>query len=337
MKILIVEQFMAGGNNTWCDASETRCEQECKGFFINPSERGKCQALWTSCTTSSQCCSPGQCIFRDGWQHCNLSTTPGPTLRPTPKPTLPLTPKPTLRPTSKPTVLLTPKPTPPPTKRPTTSVTNLPTKKPVNTVTLPQLIATAKTRIRDTITRNPDLAANYLRLGFHDCVPNGPAGGCDGCLNLSFNDENKGLNLSVQALAPIVSELENRSLGFSRADIWALAVLVAADASQTQMTFSDAFVPGRKTCEMVGSCVQTSTKDCATNGPDTFRDFPSAILTTHGLIDFMTERFGFNADETVALMGAHTLGKALPENSGYEGQNGWVTNRFLLGKNNNFR
>jgi hypothetical protein len=177
------------------------------------------------------------------------------------------------------------------------------------------------------------LAANYLRLGFHDCVPNGLAGGCDGCLNLVSNKENNGLSLSVQALAPIVEELENSSLGFSRADIWALAVLVAADASQSQMTFSDAFVPGRKTCEMVGSCVQTSTTNCAINGPDTVTDFPTTILTTHQLIAFMNDHFGFNADETVALMGAHTLGKALPENSGYEGQNGWVTDRFLLGKN----
>jgi Peroxidase len=295
--------------------------------------------MWTQCSSSSQCCSPAQCIIRDGWQHCNLSTnptprpTPKPTLRPTPKPTPPPTPKPTLRLTPKPTLSLTPKPSPPPSQRPTNSITNLPTNSAEILPTLSQLISTAKTRIRDTIAINPALAANYLRLGFHDCVPNGLAGGCDGCLNLVSNHENSGLNLGVQALAPIVAELENSILRFSRADIWALAVLVAADASQTQMTFSDAFVPGRKTCEMVGSCVQTSTIDCATNGPDKSSDFPTTILTTHQLIAFMTDHFGFSADETVALMGAHTLGKALPENSGYQGQNGWVTNSLLLGKN----
>ena len=45
----------------------------------------------------------------------------------------------------------------------------------------------------------------------------------------------------------------------------------------------------------------------------------------------MNDHFGFDADETVALMGAHTIGRALPENSGYEGQNGWVTDMFTLG------
>jgi hypothetical protein len=50
-------------------------------------------------------------------------------------------------------------------------------------------------------------------------------------------------------------------------------------------------------------------------------DFPT-IFTTHELIDFMTDHFGFNANKTVALMAAHSLGRALPTNSGYEGENG---------------
>jgi Peroxidase len=167
-------------------------------------------------------------------------------------------------------------------------------------------------------------------LGFHDCVPNGLASGCDGCINLVTNHENKGLLLSVDSLAPIVADLE--SPGFSRADIWALAVLVAADFSTPQsITFNSSFRPGRKNCETVGTCNLNPSSQCASNGPDTSADFPTTILTTHGLIDFMTVHFGFTADETVALMGAHTLGKAIPTNSGYEGQNGWVTDPLTLG------
>jgi hypothetical protein len=193
-----------------------------------------------------------------------------------------------------------------------------------------QSIETAKLRIRAALGINPSLAANLVRLGFHDCVPNGVAGGCDGCINLVTNHENAGLLLSVDSLAPIVLELE--SPGFSRADIWALAVLVAAEFSTSvQISFSASFRPGRKNCETVGTCNLNPASLCASNGPDTSADFPTTILTTHGLINFMTDHFGFTADETVALMGAHTLGKALPINSGYEGENGWVTDPLTLG------
>jgi hypothetical protein len=268
--------------------------------------------------------------------------TPSPTRRPTPKPsglisTRP-TPKPshspTKAPTTKPLRLATPSPTIKATPRPTPSGTNLPTIQPIpaSNITLVELIEKAKSRIRDTIKQNRSIAANYLRLGFHDCVPNGPAGGCDGCINLVSNRENAGLNPSVDTLAPIVADLENTKLGFSRADIWALSVLVAADESQDKIKFSDEFVAGRKTCESVGTCNLRPITRCSKEGPDTFADFPTTIMTTHELLDFMNEHFGFNMDETVALMGAHTLGKALPINSGYKGENGWVTDIFTLGK-----
>jgi hypothetical protein len=219
--------------------------------------------------------------------------------------------------------------------KPIFDATNLPTKRPVNpddpSDKLSQLIKDAKASILDTIAQNRSLAANYLRLGFHDCVPNGPAGGCDGCINLVTNPENSGLHLSLDALDPIVAEFEDLKLGFSRADIWALATLVAADASQDQLEFSTAFVPGRQNCETVGTCRLRPEIKCSREGPDRPADFPTTILTTHELIDFMNEHFGFNVNETVALLGAHTLGTALPEHSGYEGQNGWVTDRFTLG------
>lgn len=46
----------------------------------------------------------------------------------------------------------------------------------------------------------------------------------------------------------------------------------------------------------------------------------------------MADRFRFDADETVAIMGAHTLDRALPENSGFEGEDGWVSDELVLGK-----
>jgi Peroxidase len=168
-----------------------------------------------------------------------------------------------------------------------------------------------------------------LRLGFHDCAPNGPASGCDGCINLT-HEENFGLLPVIQALSGIVSELENPALGVSRADIWAFAALVAAEVSQTDITFLDEFQVGRRNCETVGTC-DSSTTDCTVNGPDQITDFLPAEATTHELMTYMRDHFDFDADQTVAIMGAHTMGRALPENSGYEGQFGWVSNPLSLG------
>ena len=224
----------------------------------------------------------------------------------------------------------TPRPTPRPTLRPVEPTTAVLAPPPS-----PQAVADHLKRmdakIRATITANPNIAATYLRMGFHDCVPNGAAGGCDGCLNLATHDASKGLLVAVQALAPIVAEFESKALGVSRADTWAYATLVGAEVSQKEILFTDSFVVGRKNCETVGTCSSTDPYVCATNGPDVKTDFPDSDLTTHQLVSFMTDHFGFTADETVAIMGAHSIGRALPENSGYQGQEGWDNDHLKLG------
>jgi Peroxidase len=196
--------------------------------------------------------------------------------------------------------------------------------------TVEDIILAADNRIRQTIEQAPYLAATYLRLGFHDCVPNGDTGGCDGCLNLS-NPSNFGLLPAVKALQPIVTDLENPILGVSRADIWAYAVLVAAEVSQSNLVFTDSFRVGRKNCETIGTC-DAGNQDCSIDGPDQATDFPSSDYTSHQLLKFMHSHFGFDSDQTVAIMGAHTLGFAFPHHSGYEGRYGWVSNTQSLGE-----
>ena len=66
----------------------------------------------------------------------------------------------------------------------------------------------------------------------------------------------------------------------------------------------------------------------ATRGPH--RDLPSADLTTHGVLSYFSNVFGLTTDETVAVMGAHTLGTARRTNSGFNGTGGWVGNINLL-------
>ena len=177
------------------------------------------------------------------------------------------------------------------------------------------------------MTNNPRIGATYIRLAFHDCVPNGSAGGCDGCINLAHG-ANAGLLPAIEALAPIVKELEDPNLRVSRADIWMLAALLAADDAQTSLVFTDTFKVGRVNCETAGTCFNNDKSTCADFGPDGPGDFPSPNFTTHQLIDFMADHFGYSADDTVAIMGAHTLGRALPGNAGFDGK--WVTNEFRL-------
>lgn len=50
------------------------------------------------------------------------------------------------------------------------------------------------------------------------------------------------------------------------------------------------------------------------------------------VIDYFRGHFGFTPDQSVAILGAHTLGQAFRKNSGYDGEDGWVVNKTVLGK-----
>jgi hypothetical protein len=53
-------------------------------------------------------------------------------------------------------------------------------------------------------------------------------------------------------------------------------------------------------------------------------------LDSDGVLGFFSENFGFDDNETVALMGAHSIGTANRLHSGFHGPSGWVgTNRAL--------
>ena len=150
-----------------------------------------------------------------------------------------------------------------------------------------------------------------MRLSFHDCV-----GGCDGCVDLG-NPDNNGLLLPIEVLSEI-AENEEISPWLSRADVFALSALVAANEAQPNnnnfLDFPMTYF-GRVDC--IGE---------ATGGP--VRDLPGPDLDTDGILDFFDEEFGFNARQTTALLGAHTLGQVARENSGFRGQ--WVRNNEVL-------
>merc|ERR1712150_30078 len=51
---------------------------------------------------------------------------------------------------------------------------------------------------------------------------------------------------------------------------------------------------------------------------------------TEDVLDFFDDEFGFTDQETVALLGAHTIGAASRTNSGFDGPRGWVDNNEVL-------
>jgi hypothetical protein len=198
------------------------------------------------------------------------------------------------------------------------------------------LVNGAAADLRAIIEDNPLLGPKFVRLGFHDCV-----GFCDGCVDMSFID-NLGLDVPIEALEPITAKYERLDLGFTRADIWALSALVAADYHQEQneefeesdrVNFQMQFI-GRQNCEdrfnnrCFGEDGVTQRECSAMAGP--FHHLPMANTKTHDLFAFFAEEFGFSDRETVALMGAHTLGRLARENSGIEAPNGWVRDNNLL-------
>lgn len=188
--------------------------------------------------------------------------------------------------------------------------------------------------IKDLIVSTTDinLAAKFVRLGFHDCVPGGDLqGGCDGCVDLS-NPDNAGLDIPINAIQPIVDKYATPEYGLSRADIWALAALASAEISQNTISFPMEYI-GRVDCENANDvCLKAdgSVQPCQKNrGPH--RPLPEPDITTSELLHWFSTHFDFSAKETTAIMGAHSIGVAHRDNSGFDGEHGWVNNPTHLG------
>lgn len=179
------------------------------------------------------------------------------------------------------------------------------------------------------------LHAKFVRLTFHDCT--GP-NGCDGCINLDLQDNN-GLQTAVSLLEGFYTGVQmklNPSSDISRADLWALAGLLSARFGALRAAPPGAPPPVLPAAlDIVGkpSNFKFGRKDCATAPKatdETSASFPSSQIGTAATLDFFTKRFGFNAQQTVAIMGAHSLGRAVSSESGnVNGQ--WVPRNDAMG------
>ena len=149
---------------------------------------------------------------------------------------------------------------------------------------------------------NSSNIAAAVRLSFHSCV-----GGCNGCINPSLSANN--------GLAAIVQQLEALYMGglysavLSRADFWILAAHVAL---QQALPHNSPPLP---------LTFQWGRVDCST-APWTTEvgNFPAGMGNLSEVERvFVKGEFQLTLAQTVALLGAHSLGHAVPANTGFRG------------------
>lgn len=166
---------------------------------------------------------------------------------------------------------------------------------------------TAALGVVNYINSNSNLAdalGGLIRLGFHDAAGQNGANGC-----LAAITEHNGLPAVVASLEAI------RPSGMSKADLWALAAIVAVkQAGGPSMTFWS----GRTDCTSAVCCDDTGLLPGADPASDVWQN----------VFDNLGARLGFSAQEITALMGAHSVGVAFEANSGFNGP--WIPQNTVL-------
>ena len=127
------------------------------------------------------------------------------------------------------------------------------------------------------------------------------------------DESNAGLHEPIEELHPIYEKYY-----YSKADIWAIAAVVAAELALPHKGKYSIKLLGRKDHYCSGD-------KKGMRGPVVL--LPSAFLTTHEVLDYFYEYFGFDEDESVAILGVHSAGRMHRKYSGFGndyGEAGWV-------------
>ena len=150
----------------------------------------------------------------------------------------------------------------------------------------------AQIAVSGILNSDEDLGPTFLRLAFHDCV----GGGCNGSVDITDPD-NAGLDEPIESLIPLVDCFAPQNL--TRADIWVLAALQSMELLQDTESEDDVLVTfpfqyyGRSSMDYME----------IGNG----EVMPGAHFTTSEVLQYFNDTFGYTTQETVAIMGAHTL------------------------------
>eukprot|EP00092_Neocalanus_flemingeri_P016714 GFUD01018077.1.p1 GENE.GFUD01018077.1~~GFUD01018077.1.p1 ORF type:complete len:401 (+),score=95.79 GFUD01018077.1:69-1205(+) len=175
---------------------------------------------------------------------------------------------------------------------------------------LSKTVENVKTELRAKLFQDrEDRYATAVRIAFHDCV-----GGCDGCINRA-NPDNAGF--MFESLDVMDTIYENYKLQMSRADFYILTAVTALEDSLkfNNDNLTQHFISPVRFDFKYGRC------DCSTSpGTPVTRAFPAGHSDYQQVMDFFREEFGFSVRESVAILGAHTLGGASgAKGSGFEG------------------
>lgn len=182
---------------------------------------------------------------------------------------------------------------------------------------------------RNWILNNPgaqpgDTVGALIRLGFHDAGTfnrRDGTGGAHACIMEFCTDpdaceftaaENNGLQLVVRAIDGMYKQNELSSV-LTKADFMHLFVAVGVEiASNGGITMP--FRWGRSDCSISPARLPGA--------------LPDANWGRSKVVNFFSSRMGFSETETIALIGAHSVGRAAPSFSGFDGA--WDTTPATL-------
>jgi len=156
-----------------------------------------------------------------------------------------------------------------------------------------------------------------VRLVFHDSAGGGGSNGC-----IDFNEpDNAGLIPIVQALDTIY-QANNYATVISNADFWVLAANTAIQVASTPSSSSGNNLASLSTNLGMQTMPFRYGRVDATSCNDV-GDLPSSSWAWANIYSYFNTNYGMNAAQTVAIMGAHTLGRAQYQYAGVQG--GWTT------------